>query len=348
MPSVGKMSRGIVRRANVAPRTRPAITTRMVTGRRSANRTKFIDGERLGRWVHPRVHTWSRHSLVLQTVARQRRTRSAIDSSLLPCEVVIQGLEDGRALRQTSLIVRARHRDSRDEMINSSGLWPGEFGISEVDVVDDLRDASERGVVEAKAAQQHFKGALVPLVGELRREHVKAYFMRSRLVALGRHETELGIFVDEATNEPAACDSVDVESLPSDPGSSPEAAQVDMTKGCGRLCPSAKMGLESADKPLRGFPARRPEEIDGDHLGNSSTQAGHLSSELRSPLFGERPLPRELPPEATGGLRDLHVVGVPRTMEVGDYLGVVQALEELRLAKGRLAAVLRDLANYPL
>src|SRR5579872_1381247 len=43
MPSVGNMSRGIRCTANKAPKTTAIMSTTIVSGRRSANRTKFID-----------------------------------------------------------------------------------------------------------------------------------------------------------------------------------------------------------------------------------------------------------------------------------------------------------------
>src|SRR3974390_1174019 len=45
MPSVGKMSRGICRSARTEPSAMAITTTRIVKGRRSANRTRFMFSE---------------------------------------------------------------------------------------------------------------------------------------------------------------------------------------------------------------------------------------------------------------------------------------------------------------
>jgi hypothetical protein len=51
---------------------------------------------------------------------------------------VVQDLENRRALSQTSLVVCTAHRDPCDKMIKSCGLRAIEFGVSKVDVMDDL------------------------------------------------------------------------------------------------------------------------------------------------------------------------------------------------------------------
>src|SRR5262249_61433517 len=87
------------------------------------------------------------------------------------------------------------------------------------DVVHDLRNRHECSVVETEARHEHLEGAEVTLVPELGLEHVEAELLRLGRVALGRHELEGRMLVDEATDEPGTGHAVDVNALASDPDS---------------------------------------------------------------------------------------------------------------------------------
>ena len=84
--------------------------------------------------------------------------------------------------------------------------------------MDDLGDRLERRVVRPACAEQDLEGAVVALVRELGLEHVEAELARLRHVALGRHELEPGLRVDEAADQPGRGDAVDVHALARHPG----------------------------------------------------------------------------------------------------------------------------------
>src|SRR5438093_6814960 len=108
--------------------------------------------------------------------------------------------------------------DASDEMVDPGRLRQLELRVLEIDVVHDLGDRPERGIMEAEPLDENLERAAVSLVRVLRLEHVEARFTGLRPVSLARDELEARVGIDEAADEPGAGHPVDVNPLPGHPG----------------------------------------------------------------------------------------------------------------------------------
>src|SRR3954453_915616 len=94
--------------------------------------------------------------------------------SLLPpllLEIFVEVVEHLGATRDATRVILGRHADPFDQRPDAGDLRPAEFFVLQVDVVDDLRDGAQRGILQCAALEQHLERALVALVGELGLEH---------------------------------------------------------------------------------------------------------------------------------------------------------------------------------
>ena len=154
--------------------------------------------------------------------------------------------------------------------LDARRLVAAELAVLEVDVVDDLGDRLERRIARPARAEQHLEGAAVALVRELGLEHVEAELAGLRHVALGRHELEPGLRVDEPADQPGRGDAVDVHALRASPRSGRDFSS---SAGTGFLgwfsvaAASASAALEPGEQPLDGLAAVGAEEVDRDDLG---------------------------------------------------------------------------------
>src|SRR5262249_48911725 len=130
-------------------------------------------------------------------------------SPLLAAEVCIEAVEDRASLCQPLFVVAMDHRDARDQRFDACDLGALEFVVLQIDVVDDLCDRPEGGILEAEAPEQHLERAPTPIVRELRLEHVEAQLAPLRAVATRGDEFEPRFVIHEATDEPRARDPVD-------------------------------------------------------------------------------------------------------------------------------------------
>src|SRR5262249_60208468 len=89
---------------------------------------------------------------------------------------------------------------------------------------------------------------------ELGVEHVEAQLARPRGVAPRGNELERRVLVDELPDEPGACDPVDVDALPGDPG---------MRSGVGDAERARRRHDRSRSGRRDALPAARDETLDG-------------------------------------------------------------------------------------
>src|SRR5439155_18447641 len=135
--------------------------------------------------------------------------------SSLPLEVGVQRIEHRRALCEPGLVLLVSHGNARDQTVETEGFRPGELRVLEVDVVDDLAQAPKGGLFQTEMAEQHLERAEVPVVGELRLEHVETQLAGPRRVLMAQDELEPRFRVDEAPDEPRAGDPVVMVAEPS-------------------------------------------------------------------------------------------------------------------------------------
>src|SRR5262249_23051993 len=102
-------------------------------------------------------------------------------------------------------------------MRDSGGLLATELAVLEIDIVNDLGDGAQRGVVHTGPCEEHFERAHVALVRHLALEHVEAQLARLRLVILSRDELEARLGIDEASYQPRTGDTIDMDAATRDP-----------------------------------------------------------------------------------------------------------------------------------
>ena len=220
---------------------------------------------------------------------------------MLPPKVFVQRVEHGPAAREALLVVAMRRRYTRDQGVDASELLASELRVLQIDVMNDLRERTERGVVEPETRDEDLERAAVTIVRELGLEHVEADLTAFGTVTAGRHELELGAGIDEPPNQPGARDTVDVNALPRDPCPAAILFRARVVRH-GR---PPYVTLEFADHSLGDLAAGRAEEVDlADRL-----QAPAKPLELhvaRERALGRRPVLCD----RARLVRDLAVVGL--------------------------------------
>src|SRR5262245_16958331 len=162
-----------------------------------------------------------------------------------------------------------------DEMVDALRLLASVSRVLQVDVVDDLGERVERGILPPEVAEHHLEGAELAVVSELGLEHVEADLTRCGGVAARSDELEGGRSVDEPADQPGAGDAVDVDALPGDPRALLDV--LDPVRASRRL--SARRSdrrealLEAGDEAFDGLPPGRAEEVDVADLGEALPEA---------------------------------------------------------------------------
>src|SRR5262245_27644187 len=272
----------------------------------------------------------------------------ACRSPSLPAEILVQVVKHGGPALEARLVVPMAHGNPGDQPIDARCLGTIELRVLQVDVVHDLRNRHEGTIVETEARHEDLEGAEVAFMRELRLKHVKAEFLRVRLVALGRHELEAGVGVDEPANKPGTRDSVDVDALPRHPDPAPEGFHTAVPLFLPLLCARrSKPRLEAAHASFGCLTTWSSKEIDATDLSEATSEFSDFSLDLGSTVFGDcaaGKLGFELP----GRIGNLSVVRISRSVEGSLHLLVAQAFDETRLAERRFAALLDDLPKHPL
>src|SRR6516225_9798167 len=194
--------------------------------------------------------------------------------SLLP-EKLVEVIEHFGAALDPPRIPARGGADAVDERPDAGDLGATELVVLEVDVVDDLADRAQRGVLEAGALNQHLESALVTFMSELRLEHVEAQLAFLRSIAFARYELEARLRIDEAANQPGAGDPISVDTLAGYPGS---VAKRFLETGL-RLCFAChwfvlvQLSFKPFEQSFCHFAPDGAEEIDGGNLGKPLAQS---------------------------------------------------------------------------
>src|SRR5262245_4388840 len=272
-------------------------------------------------------------------------------SCSLATEVVVQAVEHGGPTLEAGFVIPLAHGDARDQPVDAGRLGTIELRVLQIDVVHDLRNWHECPVVETEARDEHLEGAEIALVRELGLEHVEAELPCLGLVALGRHELEGRILVDEATDEPGTGYAVDVNALSSDPDPLLRLGDGERARGDSgaRWCRRRDALFQPGNEAFRCFAAWRAEEVDFDDLSETFAKASDCGRRRRARLVRER---------ASAGRKSIvhkladvrgesPVVLLPGAQEqAADFL-VGETFYEPSLAERRLAAVLVNLTEHP-
>ena len=224
----------------------------------------------------------------------------------------------------------ARH-DALDELADARRFGPRELAVLEVDVVDDLRDRRESGVLRRDAVEQDLERAPVALVREVAARHVETQLSRAGGSGVGVHEAEPRRGVDEPADEPGRRDPVHLDAPPRHPGAPPQPDR-GARRVRGRVIPM-KGTFTRAKHGLDLLPPVSFEEIHGTNLGEALRGSSELGGAIGL-----------LAPGSGAGAARLQageerlVLGGPLAPEAGDEVLRGHALDERRRADERVAA----------
>src|SRR5215207_4921674 len=123
------------------------------------------------------------------------------DLSGVPAQQRVQSVEEHAALLKYLAVVFEKFGQPRHGGVEPRGFEPVELTVLEVDVVNDLGDMAQGGVVaEAEPFDEGLEGAVLALVCELGAEHVEGDAALDPF-ALG-DEVEARALVDELPDQP--------------------------------------------------------------------------------------------------------------------------------------------------
>src|SRR5689334_2609873 len=84
-------------------------------------------------------------------------------SALLP-EILVEAVESLRTTRDSLRIVGGRHSNASDEPCDARRFLATEFCILQINIVDDLADRPEGGILEIAAREQRLERAAIAFV----------------------------------------------------------------------------------------------------------------------------------------------------------------------------------------
>ncbi len=154
--------------------------------------------------------------------------------------------------------------------------------------------------------------------------------------------------IDEPLDEPRARDPIDMNVLARRPGSlSVGSERLLLFRDASRVPGAREAPLEDGERGGRGLTARRAEEVERHDLFDAFLQAGEVRLG-RSTGVVLLSLDAELVERGPHLLADLPVVSLASGAKERFDVLVLQALDEGRVAKGRLSPFFHDLAGDPL
>src|SRR5262245_17706516 len=214
----------------------------------------------------------------------------------------------------------------------------------------DLANRVKRAIGERESAEEHFEGAAITFVRELSLEHVEAELTLSRPILRARNEFELCIAIDESTDQPRACDSIDENPAARYPSPAAVTRRVDF---CGSRARPYFGRLDSlrdgSNHFLRHSSAGRTEEIDCDNRGESLPESREVILGARGALTSRVAISAtQTAPELTRGVGEFGVVGVAGALKQVLELALREPIDEIGTTDRRVTAAIDDLSANPL
>src|SRR4029077_14902560 len=102
------------------------------------------------------------------------RNASLAGTAAFSSEIFIEVVENGASPFQSRQIVFVSHGDTGYQLLDARCLLAAKLPILQIDVMDNLCDSADGGLVNSRAFHQHLQGATVTLMRKLRLEHIKA------------------------------------------------------------------------------------------------------------------------------------------------------------------------------
>src|SRR4051794_39814041 len=97
------------------------------------------------------------------------RTIPTLLLTLLP-EKFVEIVEDLGTARQTLIVIRGCSSDAVDQRPNADCFGAPELVVPQINIVNNLGDRAQRGILLRNSAGQDLEGAVIALVRELRLE----------------------------------------------------------------------------------------------------------------------------------------------------------------------------------
>src|SRR5215469_16591509 len=128
----------------------------------------------------------------------------------------METVEERDAPLEQIVVVGVAGGKRADGQIHAGRLLAGELAVSQIGLVHDLRDDLDPPILDAEALDQRLEGAVLPMVAEVRPEHVEGNAFARGIRCVGEGELRIGIA--EAANEPGGGEAIDVGPRPRHPG----------------------------------------------------------------------------------------------------------------------------------
>src|SRR5262249_8267640 len=155
-----------------------------------------------------------------------KRVRADAKSAVHLAEIGVEIIEESTSPLDPCEVILVGNADARDQLSNACGLFPADFGVFEIDVMNNLGDGPECWVVKPRRHHENFECAPVAHMGELRIEHIEPQLSRLGNIALGRDEFECCRLVDETPYHPGAGGPIDMHTSACDPDPPAKIAEV--------------------------------------------------------------------------------------------------------------------------
>jgi hypothetical protein len=114
---------------------------------------------------HTIIDELGHHSFGLGSARTGLRDRL---SSPLPLENLIEVVEHRGAALNTLNTVGGEGAYAVNQRFDAGNLGTAEFVVLEIDIVDDLGDCTQRGILKTGTLKEHLESALITFVGEFR------------------------------------------------------------------------------------------------------------------------------------------------------------------------------------
>src|SRR5450432_3987806 len=115
---------------------------------------------------------------------------STLDPGAHAIRSAVQAVEHRRRSGDPLIVIARDRADTVDRATDAGGFVAPELVVAKIEIVDDLADRDERGIVEPHPLDQHRERAEVADVRELGIEHVEAQLAGLGYVALRGNELE--------------------------------------------------------------------------------------------------------------------------------------------------------------
>jgi hypothetical protein len=187
-------------------------------------------------------------------------------------KTLVERLEQQDSLPEQFLIVGMHTPQTLDQVANRRGFGRTEARVLQVDVVDNLADASDHGIGDTESLRQHLERAARTLVCEVAVVGIEGQGLLWRACIRSR-EREPSLRVDAFPNQPRGRHAIDARSRPRHPEATPKRPYIgDLTLRrcrCRAVVPPisrCQASLQSRQRRGGLVTARRSEEVDGPNV----------------------------------------------------------------------------------